>query len=97
MRISCHCIFQEKRSERCWHFCGRSRDLFATDYSDGGMLTRRSFVGGLLLARPLHYRNLFDRYGPASLAGVVTAQEYLDKDAEIVRLARAIWDNIDFR
>ena len=31
------------------------------------------------------------------LAGVVTAQEYFNKDAEIVRLARAIWDRIDFR
>lgn len=31
------------------------------------------------------------------LAGVVTAQEYFNKDAEIGRLARAIWDRIDFR
>ncbi len=31
------------------------------------------------------------------LAGVVTAQEYFNKDAEIVRLARTIWDRIDFR
>src|SRR5258708_3425887 len=31
------------------------------------------------------------------LAGVITAQEYFHKDAEIVRLARAIWDRIDFR
>src|SRR5258708_5329560 len=31
------------------------------------------------------------------LAGVVTAREYFNKDAEIVRLAHAIWDRIDFR
>jgi hypothetical protein len=31
------------------------------------------------------------------LAGVVTAREYFSGDAEIVRLASAIWDRIDFR
>jgi hypothetical protein len=31
------------------------------------------------------------------LAGIVTVQEYFNKDAEIGRLARAIWDRIDFR
>lgn len=31
------------------------------------------------------------------LAGVVTAQEYFRKDADIARLARTIWDRIDFR
>jgi hypothetical protein len=31
------------------------------------------------------------------LAGVITAQEYFNKDEEIVRLARKIWDRIDFR
>jgi hypothetical protein len=31
------------------------------------------------------------------LAGVVTAQEYFNKDAEIVRMAHEIWDRIDFR
>jgi hypothetical protein len=30
------------------------------------------------------------------LAGIVTAQEYFYRDAEIVRLAHAIWDRIDF-
>jgi hypothetical protein len=31
------------------------------------------------------------------LAGIVTAQEYFNKDAEIGRLAHTIWDRIDFR
>jgi hypothetical protein len=31
------------------------------------------------------------------LAGVITAQEYFNGDAEIVRLAQAIWDRVDFR
>jgi len=31
------------------------------------------------------------------VAGVVTAQEYFSKDEEIVRLARKIWDRMDFR
>jgi hypothetical protein len=31
------------------------------------------------------------------LAGIITAQEYFNKDAEIVRLAHAIWDRIDFK
>ncbi|MDQ2950551.1 MAG: hypothetical protein M3Y27_32220 [Acidobacteriota bacterium] len=31
------------------------------------------------------------------LAGIVTAREYFHDDAEIVRLASAIWDRIDFR
>jgi hypothetical protein len=31
------------------------------------------------------------------LAGIVTAMEYFNKDAEIVRLSHAIWDRIDFR
>lgn len=31
------------------------------------------------------------------LAGIVTAREYFNKDAEIGRLAGAIWDRIDFR
>lgn len=31
------------------------------------------------------------------LAGMVTAQEYFNKDDEVGRLARKIWDRIDFR
>src|SRR5260370_1617035 len=31
------------------------------------------------------------------LAGIITAQEYFNKDAEIVRLAHSIWDRIDFK
>jgi hypothetical protein len=31
------------------------------------------------------------------LAGMVTAQEYFNKDEEIVRLAQKIWDRIDFQ
>lgn len=31
------------------------------------------------------------------VAGMVTAQEYFNKDADIVRLARLIWDRIDFQ
>lgn len=31
------------------------------------------------------------------LAGIITAREYFHQDAEIVRLAQAIWDRIDFK